>query len=169
MDESDQIRETFARYGRSMYYAQVLEHGLVNTIVVVRIASMEPPFARSQDEWESIVDGLFDVHFEKTMGQLLKALDPLMDIPTRLEGLLREALSARNYLAHSFFRIPVREGMSVTGRDELIEELDAYSDLFIQTDRVLEEALRPLRERLGMTDEALVEGYREMYPDLDRE
>jgi hypothetical protein len=164
MDESDQIRETFARYGRSMFFAQVLEHGIVNTIVIARLTSLEPPLARSPNEWEAFVDGLFDVHFERTMGQLLTTLRASTEVPTDLESLLFEALSARNFLAHSFFRVRVREGMSESGRERLIDELEGYMDLFRRADRILEDTLRPIREPLGITDEALEAEYLEMYP-----
>lgn len=164
--ESDQIRETFARYGRSMFFAQVLEHGLVNTIVTARLATMSRPVAQSRTEWEGIVEGLFEVQFERTMGQLLTALRPLVSVSTELEALLYEALRARNYLAHSFFRIRASEGMTRSGRDAMIAELDGSTDLFMKADRLLEEALRPLREPLGLTDEALAEAFREMYPGV---
>ena len=169
LDESDQIRETSARYGRSMYFAQVLEHGLANTIVTARLAARTRPVAWSRTEWEGIIDGLFEVHFEKTMGQLLMTLRTLVNVSTKLERLLYEALKTRNHLAHSFFRIRSNEGMSWNGRDAMIAELDAYTDLFIEADRLLEDALRPLREPLGITDEALAEAFREMYPDVDED
>jgi hypothetical protein len=36
MDQGDQIRDTYAHFGLAMYMAQVLEHGLVNAMVIAR-------------------------------------------------------------------------------------------------------------------------------------
>jgi hypothetical protein len=85
MDDPDQIREYFARFGRSMYFAQVLEHGLVNTIVIARLASLRPPVAGSLPGSEHLVDGRFDTHLQRTTGQLVAILRSMTTVPTDLE------------------------------------------------------------------------------------
>ena len=126
----------------------MLEHGLVNTIVIARVGSLKPPLAESQAEWERLVDGLFDTHFEKTMGQLLATLRVATIVLAALEGLLTESLAACNFLAHDYFRVRAREGISTSGREGLIDELEGYTELFRKTDTLLEETIGPVRERL---------------------
>lgn len=59
-----QTREVYAQYGRSMYYAQVLEHGLVNALSFAQIASDSTPTRET-------LDFNFDRNTSATMGLLL--------------------------------------------------------------------------------------------------
>ena len=69
MDQGDQIRDTYAHFGLAMYMAQVLEHGLVNAMVIARLASGERLSPAD-------VDSFMDQKFELTLGRLIRDLRP---------------------------------------------------------------------------------------------
>jgi len=49
-DEDEHVKEVYARFGLAVYYAQVLEHGLVNALVVLDLIPNRRHLARSRDE-----------------------------------------------------------------------------------------------------------------------
>ena len=42
-NEDEHTKEVYARFGLAVYYAQVLEHGLVNALTISRLNSFSPP------------------------------------------------------------------------------------------------------------------------------
>src|SRR2546426_168775 len=95
--ENDHRREVYAHYGLAMYCAQVLEHELVNFVIVSR--SMTGKFT-TVEEREAFSDALFG----STMGrQLRHALSESRLGDDQVQALER-ALHARNFLAHDYFR-----------------------------------------------------------------
>lgn len=73
-DESEHIKEVYARFGLALYRAQVLEHGIVNALVVVDLIPSRRHLARSKTEWEVAVDEFMGLHFDHTMGKLMSDL-----------------------------------------------------------------------------------------------
>ncbi len=148
MDESDQIRDTYAHFGLAVYMAQVLEHGLVNAMLVASIAGgrrLSP----------SDVDAFMDKKFELTLGRLIRDLRVHITVDDSLAQLLADALGKRNWLAHAYFRERAEAFMTETGRLAMIAELQAARDCFKVADDKLDEIVRPLRDRLGMTEEKI--------------
>ena len=62
-EDSVQIREVYSRYGLAMYRAQVLEHGMVNAVIVAR---MLPKMRDHSDRsaWEDAFDRAYDVAWQ---------------------------------------------------------------------------------------------------------
>ncbi|MCX6546118.1 MAG: hypothetical protein NTV05_17120 [Acidobacteria bacterium] len=96
MNRDDLVRDTYAYYGLAMYRAQVLEHVIVNAMVIARMPD-RGRIARPR------IDAFMDRQFESTLGQLLRELKQHVDVPADLSARLREALSKRNWLAHDYF------------------------------------------------------------------
>jgi len=168
-DEDEQVKEVYARFGLAIYNAQVLEHGLVNALVILDLVPSRRHLARSPEEWEAAVDGFMDRHFEETMGQLMRALRDVIAVPADLEDLLREALKRRNWLAHDFFRERAAEFMNPTGMHQMLREVDECRACFEATDNRLEEIVRPIRSKAGITDELLESEYQRMVSDQNRD
>ena len=86
-DDAVQIREVYSRYGLAMYLAQVLEHSMVNAVIIVR---MLPAMREHADRstWEDAFDGAYDAELAKTFGNMLRALTPL-GLPGQLLERLR--------------------------------------------------------------------------------
>lgn len=155
-DESVQIREVYSRYGLAMYQAQVLEHGMVNAVIVARLL----PTMRAHPDrsaWESAFDQAYDTELAKTFGNMLRALGPL-DLPAELLERLREAKVQRDRLAHRFFREHDEDFLNRSGRTRMIVECEGAVELFSAIDRDLEEHMRPRREKHGITSE-WIEGH----------
>jgi hypothetical protein len=160
--DEEQVKEVYARFGLAVYFAQVLEHGIVNAIVILDLIPSRRHLARSADEWGSEVDAFMDRHFQATMGRLMRNLRDISQVDDDLEQLLSEALRKRNWLVHEFFRERATEFMSSLGRDQMISEVDVCRDLFQSADKRLEATVTPLRRNAGLTDELLAREYERM-------
>lgn len=150
-DDSIQIREVYSRYGLAMYQAQVLEHGMVNAVIIARML----PTMRSHPDrsaWEDAFDQAYDLELAKTFGNMLRALEPL-DLSAMLLERLRTAKTERDRLAHRFFREHDEHFLSQRGRTLMIGECEDAIVLFSRIDADLEEHMRPQRERFGITNE----------------
>ena len=164
--ESDDIKEVYARFGLALYCAQVLEHGIVNALVVVDLIPSRRHLGRSKAEWEAAVDAFMGFHFDHTMGKLMHDLRSVSKIPTDLDELLKRALRKRNWLAHEFFRERATEFLTSTARDQMLTEVDECRDLFKAADEALENVVKPLRSAAGITDEILEREYEAMRANL---
>jgi hypothetical protein len=153
--DSVQIREVYSRYGLAMYQAQVLEHGMVNAVIIARmLPTMHGYTGRSA--WEGAFDRAYDAELAKTFGNMLRALEPL-DIPASLLERLRGAKSERDRLAHRFFREHDEDFLGRSGRTRMIAECEVAIELFSAIDADLEEHMRPQREKYGITSEWIEE------------
>src|SRR5258707_9358823 len=103
-DEGEQIKEVYARFGLAVYFAQVLEHGIVNALLIVSLIPSRRHLVPSIEEWAAEVDAFTGRHFEDTMGRLIKSLRSVTTLGVGLEVLLRDALGKRNWLVHDYFR-----------------------------------------------------------------
>jgi hypothetical protein len=160
--EDEEVKEVYARYGLALYYAQVLEHGLVNALVVLDLIPTERHLSKSAEQWGSSVDAFMDRHFEMTMGRLFARLRAVAKVPPDLENLLSDALRRRNWLAHDYFRERAAEFMSTHGRVQMLGEVDECRGHFEQVAERLEQVLQPLRKKAGITDQIIEQEYRLM-------
>src|SRR5437660_12239047 len=94
--ESEHIKEVYARFGLAIYCAQVLEHGVVNALVVVDLIPSRGHLARSKDEWAVAVDAFMGRHFEHTMGHLMRELRSGTKILADLADVLKRAEKKRH-------------------------------------------------------------------------
>jgi len=150
-EDSVQIREVYSRFGLAMYQAQVLEHGMVNAVIIAR---MLPRMRDHSDRlaWEDAFDRAYDVELAKTFGNMLCALEAL-ELPKELIDRLRVAKIERDRLAHRFFREHDEDFLGSTGRTVMIAECEDAIEMFTVIDADLEEHMRPQRERHGITTE----------------
>ena len=153
--ESDEIKEVYARFGLAVYFAQVLEHGIVNALVSIDLIPNRRKHARTAEEWGAMVDSFMSRHFEKTMGRMLHELRSVTAVPADLEGLLRDALHRRNRLAHDFFRERAEDFLNATGRSAMLTEVDECRTAFQVADDRLDEVVAPMRRAAGLTDELI--------------
>lgn len=150
-DDEVQIREVYSRYGLAMYQAQVLEHGMVNAVIVARmLRTMRRHLKRTT--WEAAFDGAYEAELAKTFGNMLRALEPL-GLPAEFMARLRVAKVERDRLAHRFFREHDLNFLGPIGRTRMIAECEDAVELFTGIDRELEAMMAPQRERHGITAE----------------
>src|SRR5438034_11431655 len=117
MTTDEHIREVYAYFGLAAYFGQVLEHGIVNAMVILRLPNRDR-FTRGD------IDAFMDQQFENTLGKLIKTLRAEIALPADLEGILKQALKLRNWLCHDYFRERAREFMTEAGRAGMLAELE---------------------------------------------
>ncbi len=150
--ESALTREVFARYGLAMYMAQVLEHSIVNALIVLRFLPTRPHHS-SKESWEAAFDDFYNNEFGKTLGNMINTLDRLDIVPQHLVLQLRSIKKNRDVLAHSFFREHDLKFETQAGRVEMIAFCESAIAEFKAADEELEAFCAPYRRRYGMTDE----------------
>lgn len=163
MDEDEQHKEVFARFGLAMFTAQVLEHAIVNALVLCDLIPTQRGKVPSQEAWSFEVDQFMDGHFENTMARLIKALGQAATLSEGLTQSLEQSLRMRNFLAHRYFRERDTIWLTEEGRNSMIAELQEARELFRKTDDLIEEMVEPLHRRYGFIEEALnrvIEEYR---------
>lgn len=166
--ESALVREVYARYGLAMYMAQVLEHAIVNALLVLRFLPTRPDH-QSKESWEAAFDDFYVGEFGKTFGNMLRTLATLDIAQSPLMERLRGAKKTRDILAHSFFRDHDLAFMTQAGRAEMIVFCEAAVAEFKAIDEELEALCVPYRNRFGMTDEWIERKYQDMLTQAQRE
>jgi hypothetical protein len=142
-------KEMYAFFGLTAYWAQVAEYAALNLAVVLKL-----PEVRAVDQrlFEDVFNGLS----KKTLGQLLKAARKSIEIDSKTETLLEEALELRNILTHEFFRAHAENIVSEAGRKFVMEQLCDIMRKFKKADKAIESLYLPLWEKYGV-DEAFIE------------
>lgn len=151
----EHTKTVFAYFGAALYFAQVLEHGLVLALASLALIPEKLPRVRDKEEWSAVFDSFMDRQFKRTLGALLSDLRSLTPVPSQLDMLLGTALSKRNWLTHYYFRERAAEFTSNPGRERMIAELEEARALFEGAGTLLDSVVRPIRERYGITDERI--------------
>lgn len=161
MDEEEHVKEVYARFGLAMYCAQLLEHDVVNALVIMDLIPSRRHTMNAAEQWGALIDAFMDERFELTMGRLFESLRSVTLVPFELDSRLRAALKKRNWLAHGFFRDRTEQFMTPAGRDSMLAEIEEITALFTAADRQLGEIVEPLRRKAGLTDEMIAKAYAE--------
>src|SRR5437879_2832975 len=111
MTADEHIREVYAHFGLAVYCGQLLEHGIVNAMVTLRLPNRDQFTKRD-------IDAFMDQQFENTLGKLVKDIRAETALPADVEDLLAQALSMRNWLCHDYFRERAVEFMTERGREK---------------------------------------------------
>jgi hypothetical protein len=165
LDDSDdkQVIEVFARFGRAVYMANVVEDNLVRTLMQIKFMETKEAFIKAQGkgfdrakmsaEW----DAYQKEQHEKMMGQLVGLVEKSADFTDELKNRIKAANKRRNYLVHSYWREEAITFSTPKGRAKMIEELIADTDTFEKLAADVHEATKPIRIKLGIKDEVLDE------------
>ena len=95
MDEqSELIKEVFARFGTAYYESEVLHRGLCN---IYALATFETPESVTRPR----IDEKLTYAYSLTLGQVIK--ESRYSFPADIQYQLDLALSKRNFLAHHFW------------------------------------------------------------------
>lgn len=147
-----QVREVYSRFGRAMFSAQVLEHGIVNALLVLRLMPTMKDHA-GRTSWDEAFDRFYDSELAKTFGNMVRALEQTGAFSSDLIDRLRAAKVQRDHLAHRFFRDHDLDFMTKPGRVKMIAECEDLIEQFQEIDREIEVVVSPERERFGITPE----------------
>lgn len=113
-------RELYAKFGIAAEAAQLFETELGTLLLCLKALD---------NNWHSVPDGaaartLLDDIDRKTLGQLLQSLKRQIKFDDGLEDILLSALRARNRLTHGFFETHNFKIQSVSGRRDMIMDMD---------------------------------------------
>jgi hypothetical protein len=163
-DDDPQIVEAFARFGRAIYMANVVEMNLVQTLLQVEF--LTPAREKFIDEkgkgfdpktFTAELDAYVEKRSKKTMGTLNLRVSERAEFDEALRKRIMDATLRRNFLAHDYWRSSAEKFMTKAGRDEMIEELSKDTDTFEPLDKDVRLATKPARERLGINEDNLHE------------
>ncbi|MGB3746574.1 MAG: hypothetical protein WA961_00110 [Rhodanobacter sp.] len=146
MDQGEQFKELCAHYGAAMYFAQVLEHGIANTLMYLDLI---PKSGARYTPAEH--DSFFEGQFAKTLGNLIKSLKAVTELPKDLEAALLQSKERRAYLAHHFFR-ETTDDLHRGKYEMLLAQLEEHRAFFQNTDSKLQEFVKPVMLRYGFTE-----------------
>lgn len=155
-DEEVQIREVYSRFGLAMYMAQVMEHGIVNALLVLSLLPSMKGMA-DRTSWDEAFDRFYDAELAKTLGNMIRTLEKTGAMPADLINRLRVAKGDRDGLAHRFFREHDLDFMTPQGRKRMIAECENRIELFQALDREVEAIVSVQRARYGITPEWIAE------------
>ena len=161
MDANEQTKEVYAQFGLAVYLAQVLEHAIVNAMVYLDLIPSKARKVPDAAAWAKIFDEFMEGRFKETLGRLIRMLNALITIPLDLNELLADSLRRRNWLMHAYFRERAEMFMTELGRDSMLSELQDIQGLLDRTERALDCAMAPIRQRYGFTDDRLAAYYDE--------
>ena len=160
--DSEQIKETFARFGLAIYTLSVLETGLVHALLEIDFLTQVYLEYRETDEkgfdrqkYEIEFDAFMVKHFAQTMGSIIKRVAQLADFDDVLKKRIFDANARRNYLVHHYWRENAVPFAQAEGRTKMIAELFADTQRFEQLDKDIRAAMKPTREMIGIKDEWL--------------
>lgn len=155
MNENDHHREVYAHFGLAIFKAQVLEHAIVNALIICDLIPNQRDKALSAESWAADVDQITDGHFAGVLGRMIKSLRKVAAVSAELEASLESSLKMRNFLAHRYFRERDTAWLTEEGRDGMIEELLEACRLFDRTDGLIDELIKPLSIRYGLTEDVI--------------
>jgi hypothetical protein len=153
MTEDEQNKEVYAHAGLALQMAQILEHAIVNSMIVLELVPNLVGKVKTVEEWYRDHDAFQDQQFEKTLGRLVGAVRAVATMSDQLVGDMQECIRKRNYLAHHFFRVQAEAFMNEAGRRQMSAELGDIQALFKRTIDAFEAAVQPAWDRYGFTKE----------------
>lgn len=151
--------EVYAKFGVAVYFAQVLEAGVVNHLAFLRAV-------RRKQRRPFDIDDVFRRLFGQTLGTNIKEIrDVLKDDDWPMADELAQALVTRNELVHHFWRRRIMKTGTDQGRKEMIEELEGIQSQFESVDASLRKAMRILWDEAGIDFEWIEQEYERLTED----
>lgn len=154
MDEfSELTKEIFARYGLAYYESEVLHRGLCNFYVLAT-------FKNPESITRARVEEKFVYAFSLTLGQIIS--ETIVFFQEDIKEKLEIALEKRNYLAHHFWYEENYLMYDEQGLIQLKNELMDYADYFDELDSEIQEYLRNIQIKFGITDDMIRNIYEQL-------
>jgi hypothetical protein len=177
IDEGDdpQIVEVFARFGRAIYMANVVELALAQALLQVEFLTP----AREKvikEQGKNFDPKSFSAEFDKFMQNQVKSMMGTLRLRASQHAEFDDALSERilnanlrrNRLAHDYWRETGETFITSEGRVSMIDELSKDADDFERLAKDIRDATRPVREKLGVNEDELNERVENRLGELKR-
>ena len=147
-------REVYARFGLAAYHAQVLEAGMIQALVVLRMLPRMRNFT-DRIEWEKAFDEFTTRQEGLTFGNLAKALREHDDMPDAVRDALDASKVDRDFMIHHFFRVRAPDLMSQEGKRRMLIDLENYAVGFMKADDLLDDWILPIGAAHGLDKEKM--------------
>lgn len=145
--------ELYLQAGIALARAQLLERVIVNALVAIEILPKQREKPISADEWEKKYDDYVAKKYRSTLGPLIEGLKKVATVPPDLESILGDALMARNFLVHNFFRTHSESVLNPLSSESAIRELLKAQKLFRMAEERLVAFTFPIYERYAVIPE----------------
>jgi hypothetical protein len=172
-DESEQCKDVYAHFGLAFYEACTFETGLAIALMHVDFCTKKASEIKAKGRatfdrriFEAQFDAFMADQHNQTLGNLVKRLQKISVLDEKIRDRISEAKKLRDFLSHHYFRERAVDFMQSKGREKMIAELWEWADVFRQLDRDVHEAIRPLREAIGIRDEWLEKKTWEMIDEM---
>ncbi|MBZ0304053.1 MAG: hypothetical protein K8J31_30215 [Anaerolineae bacterium] len=148
----DLIKETYAKFGLAYYLSEVLHRSLCVVYAMLT-------FDKKEDATRPRIEEKISLAFSLTLGQLIGELKHPFEelLPEEISLRLDDALAKRKFLAHHFWYERIHLMYDAQDVLTLIEELDAYADLFDKLEQEISAYFMPRFSQFGITDGLLQE------------
>ncbi len=141
------LDEVYRKFGEVSEAAQLLETELGN--LLLRHEFIDADLLEHPNPNRATT--IYDKVNKRTLGRLIRSLDPIAESIEGLEQLLSDALASRNRLTHSFYLQHNFRRNSDDGRDVMLRDLEAIHDDLL-------EAYKAILRLSGIDLEELMEG-----------
>lgn len=115
LDENEQEKEIYAQFGLCVYWFQVLEHQLINMILIR--AKQNNLKLNSTD-----FDNLFYSYSDKSMGALKKKVFELYNLSKEDIDEINCIQTKRNYYVHNYFKNYSKDLFDINKRKKILDE-----------------------------------------------
>ncbi len=143
--EAWEHREVYARFGVAIYFCQVLEHTLVNYLVLLTVVRNGRPVTTAE------IDSLFERVFGRTLGQNIRELQQILANDKSLADELAPVLTLRNSLVHRWMSDRALEWGTHVKRARMERELIAATDQLTEANERLTALTMSLNDRIGLS------------------
>ena len=150
-NEENQIKECFAYFGRAMYSAQIVEKGILNSLLFSHIPNIT----------KERYDELFAEKSLLTFGQLKKEVIEMGLSTPEFTAFLDNFHSKRDWLAHNYWWDRSIEFDRSELRYKILEELEKLSNEFEQLNDLIIERVNNIMTNNGINLDQMVTKFRE--------
>ena len=147
-NEDEQHKELYAQFGLCIYFFQVLEHQLINMIL---LSAKEKNLILSQTDY----DAFFYSYSDKAMGTLQRKVIELYNLPENDQLKLENIRKKRNYFVHNYFKNHSENFSSVSKRLKMLNEFIETREQIQYMDEKLEALCNNSLHKVGLTQEIL--------------
>lgn len=126
----EQHKEVYAYFGLAIYYSQVLEHQLLNMLLLANTINEEITVNKDYEK-------CFYSISNKTLGKLIKHINKYYCLRLIDRKKLESLLKRRNYLAHHYFKDNIGLFATESGRMILIKYFDDFTTEMISMDQIM--------------------------------
>ena len=144
---SELMEPVFLELGKAVYICQCFESSLCFLLSLIAHESAEGEDGAFQASW--------DFHSKKTLGNLLKSLREIIEVPDDLDSFLGEGVTKRNEIVHGFLTRHAERLANPKERLKIEQELVMLKQEVKRRDIVVNKLIDTLLKKYGTSNNQL--------------